>query len=183
MSYCILSEVEQLLPAKHVLITLGREELLYDIANALFIEAHSLSSEARDIKTHIVIDAVQDGNRDRIIRTLDLSFSDLTERLSPLTDRIIVNSNLFDFLRDRKAYGFLLKVDLPAATQGRIDLIAKLLHEIMVCNAVADWLRITLPDSSDSWNARAQEALARLAGLRARLCGRNGIRRKQHWFF
>ncbi|RXE71582.1 hypothetical protein ED352_04560 [Muribaculaceae bacterium Isolate-002 (NCI)] len=133
-----------------------REELLYDIKNYAFIEGSVMDTESNHNR-HMVQDVGETGNVDRVTRVLDLRVAKCKEFLYPYTKREIRRSVLDDKLREPGVYGIVLKV--PATySQTTLQLLEKLIHEYLVCEAVADWMSITNTAKAEIWKAKASEA-------------------------
>ena len=156
-------------------LTFKREELLYDIENYAYIEGAVLPRETDPHNRHMVADAGQDGNVDRISRVLDVEFATMKEMLYPYTKHEIHNAELDNSLREPGTYGMILNV--PADfSQTTLILLEKLIHEYLVCKAVADWMSITNPQKAPVWEKKAEEAETK---LRENLLTRQGrVRRK-----
>ena len=163
-----------------VALTMEREQLIYDVRNLCFVEGHIMEGaetgdpslrEAR----HMVQDVGEEGNVDRVTRVLDMTAADLTEKLFPFTRRDVVLPIVDDRLRERKVYGFFL--DVPEDySQTTLNLLGELIHEVMVCMAVADWMSITNPQKEDTWRGKAERAMARINEVKNSRGSRRRIR-------
>ena len=131
-----------------------REELLYDIKNYAFIEGSVMDTESNHNR-HMVQDVGETGNVDRVTRVLDLRVA--KEFLYPYTKRDIHRSVLDDKLREPGVYGIVVKVPTNFS-QTTLQLLEKLIHEYLVCEAVADWMSITNTAKAEIWKAKASEA-------------------------
>ena len=128
-----------------------REELLYDIKNYAFIEGSVMDTESNHNR-HMVQDVGETGNVDRVTRVLDLRVAKCKEFLYPYTKRDIHRSVRDDKLREPGVYGSVVKV--PANfSQTTLQLLEKLIHEYLVCEAVADWMSITNTAKAEIWKA------------------------------
>lgn len=162
---------------KIVAIILKREQLLYDIENNCYVEGH-IMTEAHDEVRHTVQDVGEEGNADRVTRILDLSHADIVERLYPFTQREIHHPVVDDKLREKPVYGIFLNVP-ETFSQTTLDLLGKLIHELMACTATADWISITYPQKEDVWRRKAEEALKRINQVKSLRRGR--LRIAPHW--
>lgn len=133
-----------------------RDQLLYDIKNYAYIEGHILADENTHTR-HMVQDVGEDGNVDRITRVLNLTVAKCKELLYPYTKRSIHRSVLDDKLREPGVYGIILNVPKDFS-QTTLYLLEKLIHEYLVCKAIADWMSIVNPTKTEIWEAKANVA-------------------------
>ena len=78
-----------------VTLTFKRDQLLYDIKNAAYVESHVMPPDTEHAK-HMVADVGEEGNVDRVTRVLDLGVSMCREMLYPWAKKDIVNTELDD---------------------------------------------------------------------------------------
>ena len=107
---------------------------------------------------HLVQDVVEDGNRDRVMRIVDLAHAEANEMLYPWSREEITDTPLK--LNDEPKAEDVLAINLNVPTntsQGTINLILKLVHEWIVCRVLQDWLSIIYPESSAVWAAKIEE--------------------------
>lgn len=155
-----------------------REELLYDIKNYAFIEGSVMDTESNHNR-HMVQDVGEEGNVDRVTRVLNLTVTKCKELLYPYTKREIDRPELNDTLREPTVYGIVLSVPSDFS-QTTLYLLENLIHEYLVCKAVADWLSITNIAKAQVWEAKAENAESEIRGnLHARIAR---TRRKLHPF-
>lgn len=141
-----------------VTLIFKREELLYDIENLGYVEGDVMKTDAPHDK-HQVQDIGQDGNVDRVTRMLDLAHALCQESLHKYTkDSCTEDMELTDDLEEAKLYVIRLKVG-SRFSKTTANLLEKLIHEFMVCTAMADWLSITKPEAAEKWQAKAQAAI------------------------
>lgn len=159
-------------------LTFRREQLLYDVRNYAWIEGGVMETESNHTR-HTVQDVGEEGNVDRVTRVLDLTVAKCREMLYPYTRKEVYRPELEDTLRETPAYGIIL--NLPANfSQTTLCLLENLIHEYLVCKAVADWMSITNPAKAQIWDAKAEEAET---GIRVNLNNRPGrTRRPLHPF-
>lgn len=161
-----------------VILRFRREDLLYDIKNYAYIEG-SLLEDGTDHRRHTVQDVGEEGNVDRITRILNLAVSRCREMLYPFTKREIERKEFDDRLREIKVYG--IGLDLPDGfSQTTLFLLERLVHEYLVCTAVADWMSITNPDKTATWREKSEEAKAEIQSTLHTRRGR--VRRRLHPF-
>lgn len=162
-------------------ISIRRDLLLYDIANYAFIEGHrseSLSGEPQ--KAHLLTDICADGNIDRVNRTLALAHASAVELLHPLTRRRHVCGSITNEIWTPGVYPIRLRRDvrMPDTTA---HLLARLVHEYMVCKAVHDWLSIADPTAAARWAEKSAEAANALRQCSLSTSEAAFIRRSHPW--
>lgn len=141
-----------------VTLLFKREELLYDIETIGYVEGDVLKTDTPHDK-HQIQDIGQDGNVDRVTRILDLVHALCLESLHKYTkEECNDGMELTDDFEETKIYVIRLKVG-SRFSKTTANLLEKLIHEFMVCSAVADWLGITKPDAAEKWQTKAQAAL------------------------
>ena len=161
-----------------VVILLGRGQLVYDVENICYIEGDILPEDMQH-QRHMVQDVGQDGNVDRVTRVLDLAHAKVVELLYPFTQHAIRHPAVDDRLREKPVYGIFLNVPITFS-QTTLNLLGKLIHELLVCRATADWLSITNPAKAQVWEAKAEDAESEiLVNLHARIAR---TRRRLHPF-
>lgn len=134
-----------------------REALLYDAKNYAYIEGSVMDVKSAHNR-HMVQDIGEDGNVDRVTRVFDLTIAKCKELLYPYTKLNIRRSILDDKLREPGVYGIALKVPTNFS-QTTLNLLEKLIHEYIVCEAVADWMSITNPAKVEIWKGKAADAV------------------------
>lgn len=160
---------------KRVMLIFLRDQLLYDIANCAHIEG-DIMDEAAQHARHQTQDVAEDGNVDRVTRVLDLAHSQIVELLYPFTKVPTEDEmTMLDVLYDRSSY--VVELSVPADfSQTTVEYLSKLIHELLVCRALADWMSITNPAKAQAWAEKAQTAQD---GVKRALAMRMGrIRRK-----
>lgn len=151
---CFLEEKED--GRLNAVLRFKRDELLYDIKNYAYIEGSVMETENSHSR-HTVQDAGEDGNVDRVTRVLNLTVCKCRETLYSYTKNELQRTELDDSLREPPVYGIVLSV--PADfSQTTLHLLENLIHEYLVCSAVADWLSITNPAKAPVWQVKADEA-------------------------
>lgn len=156
-----------------------REELLYDIRNAAYIEGHVMHTDTPTHVQHTVQDVGEEGNVDRVTRILSLSVAQCRELLYPYTNTEIERTELNDKLREPGVYGIVMNVPTDFS-QTTLSLLEKLIHEYIVCKAVADWMSITNPAKAETWAAKAADVESEIrVSLHSR---RAKTRRRMHPF-
>lgn len=159
-----------------VVISLLREQLLYDIENYAYVEGSVV--EVADVQDRaMVIDIAQEGNIDRVNRILNLAYSELVEIMFPYTKERCEDEEIRnDILTEPSEY--TIRLSMPTMfSKTSVNLLANLCHEYMVCRVLSDWLNMTKHEAWQSWQLRLADISMQIrARLNAR-CGR--IRRTQ----
>lgn len=160
-----------------IVIILKREQLIYDIENYCYIEGDIMAEDMQHSR-HMVQDVGEEGNVDRVTRILELAHSDVVERLYPFTQHEIHHPVVDDRLREKPVYGIFMNVP-DTYSQTTLNLIGKLIHELMVCIAVADWMSITNPPKEETWRRKVEATLTRINQVKSQTRDRSRIR--PHW--
>lgn len=138
-----------------VTLLFKREELLYDVRNAAYIEGHVMDTDNEHAR-HSTQDVGEDGNVDRVTRILSLSVAQCRELLYPYAKQEIYRTELDDKLREPEVYGIVINVP-QKFSQTTLFLLEKLIHEYVVSKAVADWMSFTHPTKTEIWAQKADE--------------------------
>lgn len=142
-----------------VTLKFKREQLLYDCANYAYVEGDVMEAGTEHDR-HQVTDICEDGNVDRVTRVLDLAFAQCVELCYPYT-KVSLNDDtteLDDTLEERAVYE--LKLLLPETfSYTTIELLRRLVHELLVYKVLADWMSITNlrnTNSASNWATKIQ---------------------------
>lgn len=146
-----------------VVLGFKTEELLYDIENYAYIEGSVMPGDTEAHNRHMVQDAGEGSNADRLRRVLDLAASRCREMLLRYTKNAVEEEYYDDTLKERKMYGIVMRIG-PEMSQTTLRLLERLIHEYMVYVAVADWLSITNPGKAETWAMKAREAEMEIRG-------------------
>ena len=147
---------------KKMIITLSflRDALIYDIQNNSYVVADVMEKDDEHAK-HQVYDIAEEGNIDRVTRTLDRAFEECNDLLYSFTKegvKDIVQDNSFQTTECYK-----MKLVVPDTfAKGTTKLIEKHVHEYMVCAALEDWLSITHPEGKGNWREKKEDCAIRL---------------------
>lgn len=137
-------------------ISLSRKELLYDIENIAYIEGSALETEATPHNRHLIQDIGQEGNVDRVTRVLNREMATVREILYSYTKREIETAEMDNRLREPQTYGLVM--ELPKSfSQTTLRKLEELIHEYLVCRAVADWFGMTNPGKAPLWEEKAEQ--------------------------
>lgn len=136
-----------------------RSELLYDVANYCYMEADVMDTERYNGHVqHHVSDITNEGNVDRVTRTLMLAFSGCVELLYPYTREPVSASQekivLDDTLKEDTVYK--LKLDVPDDfSRTSAEYLVNLIHEYLVCTVIADYFLIVYPEMAAKYRQKA----------------------------
>lgn len=162
---------------KVVTLNFLRSELLYDAQNYAFVLGDVMKVNDEH-QRHQLQDIVEDGNRDRVTRVLNLWMAIIREALYPYTKNEVEDGeSRTDTLTEVEEYSISMLVpdDYSKTT---ITLLEQLIHEILICRVLEDWVSITDPGHEDIWKQKAEDAMQELNRVK------NGrakkVRRKQH---
>lgn len=139
-----------------VRLKFARQELLYDIRNCAYIEGSIVSEDSGHVG-HMIRDIGEEGNVDRVLRIIDLVVSKGRDILYPYTKEVITAGELSNTPEDCDEY--VITLALPEGVSSvSVELLEKMMHEFIVCRAVADWMSITNPQRAEAWMIKASEA-------------------------
>lgn len=105
---------------------------------------------------HQVFDICEDGNVDRVTRVLDLAFAQCVELCYPYSKVPVANETILDdTLEYREVYEMKLLVptDFSYTT---VELLRRLIHELLVYKVMADWMSLTKPSSKSNWQEKIE---------------------------
>ena len=145
---------------KRATLKFSTEELLHDIANMAYVEG-DLIDGGNEHAAHQVRDICEDGNRERVLRVVDMAIAKCRERLYPYTREDAQDGTELDNAPNEKEehiISMLLPEDFSKTT---LDYLNKLLHEYICCAALADWMTIANTEnkaSAAAWAAKAEDA-------------------------
>jgi hypothetical protein len=150
---------------KIVTLTFLRDELLYDIKNYAYIEGDVMKTDDEHDR-HQVMDIGEEGNIDRVTRVLDLAIAECIELCYPYSKINVPDTSqddeeeevmsLDDTLEETPAYVVRLLVP-DDFSQTTVNLLRRLIHELLVYKVVADWMSITNPDKAALWQAKVAD--------------------------
>ncbi len=156
---------------RRAVMVFKRSALLYDIGNCLYVEGSVLPGETEPHLRHSVQDGTQDGNVDRVTRVMDRTVAKCKEMLFPYTRYELEREVVDNRFREEPVYGIVLSVP-EDFSQTTLDYMEKLIHDLILDRAVADWLSMTHPQKSPLWTEKGDEAEREL-----RVCMGKRIRR------
>lgn len=137
---------------KNIILTFHRDELLKDIERMADLISHDMSQETHT--RHLLADIVQDGNVDRVVRSLSFAFewcASLLRRFTPTEtedgDRLC---NKFGWEET-----YTLSLSVPDKFTERAAMLAEhLIHEFICVYVLWDYLSLIRPDLAGEWYAR-----------------------------
>lgn len=147
---CIIEETEGNL---NVILRFRREDLLYDIENTNYIEGHILKKDNNHIR-HMIHDVCQEGNVDKVTRSMDLAVAEIKKILEPYSKTEIEDFSFDNKLIETPVYGIIL--NLPKRfSQTTLNLLEKLIHEFIVSQTISDWFAMIYPEKAKLWDEKA----------------------------
>ena len=159
---------------KKVSLTFVRSELLYDISNIAWVEGDVMQVDDEHAR-HQLIDVCEDGNVDRVTRVLNLGIARCAELLYPYSKLPVEpDTYMVDALEEPEAYTIDLLVP-DDFSQTTVNYLEHLIHELLVCMVIVDWLGMTKKESKTNWQEKI-EGLER--AIKATLSARVGRVRK-----
>lgn len=131
-----------------------RSQLLYDIKNYAYVEAHVMGEEKQHAQ-HVLAEIGEEGNVDRVSRILAVVHAAVIELLYPYTKVAPIEEVIDDCLFAPDEY--VIELNVPTSmSRTTMHLLSRLIHEYMVYRVLADWLSITNPDAAGNWQAKAE---------------------------
>lgn len=149
---------------KLVDITLYRKSLLYDISNIAYIVADSAPNLDEKIRS-VITDICEEGNVDRVTRTMNRAYNDLLNRLYAYTkERVLEESKIDDLFSEPLEYKIQMMVpeDFSKTT---VSALSEYLHEYIVDVVLEEWLSITKKDEVGIWQEKADIVLGRAKSM------------------
>lgn len=137
------------------LLLFKREQLIYDIRNLAYVEG-DIMKENQQHERHTVQDIGEAGNIDRVTRVLNLAITECAEWLYPFTKKRIYRDCLDDRLTEKKVYSIFMTVPKDFS-QTTLNAIEELVHEYLVCSALADWLSIANTKKAEVWKEKKKD--------------------------
>ena len=150
-------------------ITLLRQDILDDIADAAFVVADIAEGDRDHHSLHQTYDICEDANTLRVNHLIDLAFAEALLLLRPLLDSsrppVATESSLSLTL---KPHPFFISHSLPndQSSGGFVGCresvkafhLRETLREYLLSYVLTHWLRVTLPQSAPPWETRLQES-------------------------
>ena len=137
-------------------LTFKREEILYDCKNYAYVEGDTMKTQDEH-ERHQVMDICEDGNIDRVTRVLDLAFADCVELCYPYSKVEVTDETSLDDTLEESA-AMVLRLLVPDDfSQTTVELLRRLVHELLVYKVMADWMSHTKPESEGKWAAKAED--------------------------
>lgn len=144
-----------------------KSEITDDIAQLAYVEGDVMPADnAHD--RHQVMDIVEDGNADRMSRVIALAVDECREMLYPYTKVPVDDEEEEDnILEEEQTYTIelLLPDDFSKTT---LEYMEKLVHEYLVCKAMAEWMGIANLNNRNSaanWAEKAETTKGKIKGV------------------
>lgn len=158
-------------------LTLKLGELKYDIGNIAFAEGdvarvhdnygHDILGDKGENYMHQFKDVCEEGNWDRVKRTIEVSKSELVQMLyaftsTPLPDDVEET----DVPKAEDDITISAYVPKYFAAQSA-EYLLKLAHEYIVDAVLEDWAFITYPEGAATWNAKKSDTRDKIVHMRS----------------
>ena len=183
--------------SKAVYLTISRRQVLYDVENLCYVEGDIMQANEEHAR-HQVFDVAQDGNVDRVTRSMDMAFSRCVEMCYPYSKVPVTEAGKGVAPGERVTYGtnpetsdtpdgvaaeyddlfnetnnYIMKLMVPDdVSLTTLNLLAKYVHEFMVASVLADWFAITKPSSQEKWEKKMEDASSQISKTLMFRCGR-----------
>lgn len=143
-------------------LVLDRAEILDDVAQYTYIEGDIKATDDEHDR-HQVMDAVQEGNIDRVQRVLNLAYQECLHMLYPYAKQPLkAGMSCTDTLMAAETY--VIQLELPISYDATtLSYLEALVHEYLTNRIVADWLSITSPQSAQNWLAKLEEVKKKIS--------------------
>lgn len=170
-----------------------RAQLLYDIKNYAYVEGDTMRTD-NDHNRHQIMDIGEEGNVDRVTRILDLGIAHCTEVLYPYSRIPVMESERseplntmageYDMITDdtlTETNEYVISLLVPDDfSETSITYLERLIHELLICWVLSDWLSIVNSDSAAKWAAKMDGLEDTIRATMSKRCGR--IRKFQSSF-
>ena len=136
---------------KNVSFVYDREQLLYDIKNVAYIEAHKINDSEQQHSQHSIVDICEEGNIHRVDRVLFNEYCNIVEMLNPMTKQKIEEGEIFgNEIMEPEQYKIELTVP-ETMSRTTLKLLSVSIHDYLVACVIYDWLAIYNPAASANW--------------------------------
>lgn len=165
---------------KNIKIIISKEALFDDIRSIAYTEGEIILSET-GVERRELQDIVEDGNRGRVLRLLNMAYSECLEVLYPYTKKAVendcsANSNIDDNIEEY-VYSLSFDDDFSDTTH---DILTRYIHEYMLGRALSEMISIVNPKQAAKWQEKCKETIT---NIKSRLNNRTRIvRRTPHPF-
>ena len=143
-----------------ITVRLKSSELLYDIGNIAFITGDIM---LQDVKLQSAVqDVVNDGNLNKVTRSLSRIFNELVSSLTAYTKKeLIENVVVSDDLTAPENYEMVLVVP-DTFSSPNANAVVTAAHDYMVNMALSDWFSITKKDEAQMYFDKAMNELSKI---------------------
>lgn len=143
-------------PTKNAQLIFEQEVLLQDIKDLAWVEGETM--DEANPNRHLLQDICEDGNIDRVNRTLSNALADIVELLYPLTkDRLGNSTARSNYVKETSSYVITMNIPEDYSTTS-LDVIKNNIHEYLVCRVMVDFTSRLNPDTVEVWSAKAEGA-------------------------
>lgn len=165
---------------KHISIIINRQALFDDISSLAYSEGEIIHTDSGDERRELQ-DIVEDGNVGRVLRLLNLAYSECLEALYPYCKTEVADDSKISSDIDDNVVGYLFNLSVPNDFSSTTHtIITRYIHECMVARVLFELISIVNPQSAAKWQMKYIESLKE---VKSRLNNRTKIvRRKAHPF-
>lgn len=168
---------------KTLTIEFNRSSLLDDIKNIGYIEGDSMSTED-DHDRHLMMDIGEDGNVDRVTRTMDLAFNECVNSLYPYAKSLIADGEVItdDFVETEK-YSVVLTIPEEFSRSTAL-MVKEYIHDYIVSMAIRDWIEILGKDKYliEVWTGKVTNMKSKIVAAMSIPFNQEKVRIKLHTF-
>lgn len=168
---------------KTLTLEFKRTSLLDDIKNIGYIEGDSMPTED-DHDRHLMMDIGEDGNVDRVTRTMDLAFNECVHSLYPYTKTLINDGEVItdDFV-ETDIYSVILTIPEEFARATAI-MVKEYIHDYIVSMAIRDWIEILGKDKYliEVWTSKVSNLKSKIVAAINIPFNQEKVRIKLHSF-
>ncbi|MBR1792084.1 MAG: hypothetical protein IJ764_00380 [Bacteroidales bacterium] len=147
---------------KTAIITLKRSELIYDIQNRAMLVARGFDSGDNFKDISLMQPGDDENDLDMLARSLNTAFDDIAEALFAFCKTSAEDgTERDDSISLPESY--ILQLTIPDDySDTSVRRLVNIMHEYMVCLALADWLTATYPAAAEQWIVRKDQAINNL---------------------
>ena len=164
---------------KTVRMIFHRDQLLDDAQQLSFVLGDVKKADDEHDR-HQLMDIVEDGNVDRVTRVLNTWIAKCREVLYPYT-KVEVEDGTVRTDTLNEAQDYIIEMLVPDGySKTTVNYLTELIHELLVCRVMEDWVSIADPGKQEIWKEKAEFALNEINRVKNGRIAK--VRRKQHPF-
>lgn len=155
------------IPSVRLLLIMSEGELKYDIANVAYAQGdvarvhdnygHDLLGDNNDHYMHQWKDVCEEGNFDRVRRTILIAVGDIEQMLYKFTQFALNDHTSIDNMPKEKRE-YIIELRVPYTFSGTTAYyLLSLAHEYIIDTVLEDWAAIAYPEAVPTWTAKKAE--------------------------